>query len=131
MLIVWKVDSLENLREVFIEKDAKKRRPEPGPTKLANIFRNKASEELCRGGDEVISSSRLSRMKIANLITAVHPTQSSFWLAVHLSSVQGRFVSREHVSKLSEPFIGDKNMCRYSETLKKLLDFRQKEEALV
>ena len=94
MLIVWKVDSLENLREVFIEKDAKKRRPEPGPTKLANIFRNKASEELCRGGDEVIISSRLSRMKIANLITAVHPTQSSFWLAVHLSSVQGRFVSR-------------------------------------
>ena len=76
---MWKVDSLENLREVFIEKDAKKRRPEPGPTKLANIFRNKASEELCRGGDEVISSSRLSRMKIANSITAVHPTQSSFW----------------------------------------------------
>ena len=106
MLIVWKVDSLENLREVFIEKDAKKRRPEPGPTKLANIFRNKASEELCRGGDEVISSSRLSRMKIANLITAVHPTQSAFWLRFIFRLYRGDLFQGEHVSKLSEPFIG-------------------------
>ena len=76
-----------------------------------------------------ISWLRVNENRKSNQLCSPH--NASYWLAVHLSSVQGRFVSREHVSKLSEPFIGDKNMCRYSETLKKLLDFRQKEEALV